>query len=337
MAQDPILTIAIPIYNMERWLDKNLATYQVPELEGRLEVLCLNNASEDKSKEIIGKYIENCPKIFTLVDRLSRGYGGSINEAMTRTRGRYFRIIDADDWADTGELIKLVHKLEQCEADVVLTDYEIVNMKTGGMTPVRAGVKGVEYEVKYSGFGGPIKTLPSIHATTYRTDLLRKSGFQMQDNIFFVDEEYVILPYLWAKSVIYYPFDVYRYQVSNPEQSTSPKNRAKYQEHREKVLKRLILEYQKAEKENPNNPALPYCFERIRRGVGDQFTTLYMYIEDRKEGRRLAAIWRDFIQRFAPAFWLGVEGKAKMLWLCNLACLRLEFYDQLKKFLGVSK
>ena len=59
-----------------------------------------------------------------------------------------------------------------------------------------------------------MKTLPSIHATTYRTDLLREQEFYMQDNMFFVDEEYVILPYLRAKSVLYLPFDVYRYQVN---------------------------------------------------------------------------------------------------------------------------
>ena len=330
---DPILTIAVPIYNMERWLDKNLATYQAPELLGRIEVLCLNNASQDRSKEIIERRVEICPQIFTLVDRDSRGYGGSINEAVTRAKGTYFRIVDADDWVDTGELIRQIEALEKCESDIVLTDYEVVNLQTGAMTPIRAGDKGAVYETVYRGFTVPTQTLPSIHATTYRTALLRESGFRMQDGIFFVDEEYVILPYLYAKSVIYYPFDVYRYQVADPNQSTSPKNRGKYQEHREKILRRLIREYQEARQAQPDNPALDYCFERIKRGVGDHFTTLYMYVEPRQEGRRLACRWKQNIRQTEPEIWSAVRWKQIILSLCHFVGMSLETYEGLKRTL----
>lgn len=336
--KQPILTIAIPIYNMENWLDKNLATYWDPVFYERLEVLCLNNASEDGSKAIIQRYAEKWPQIFTLVDRNSRGYGGSINEAMARARGIYFRIVDADDWVDTKELIELVNALENCDVDIVLTDYEIVDMQTGVMTPVRAESKGVEYGRRYREFSWPLKTLPSIHGTTYRTALLQKSGFQMQDNIFFVDEEYVILPYLFAESVIYYPFDIYRYQVANPAQSTSPQNRAKYHGHREKVLRRLITDYQAARSASPGGIALSYCYDRIKRGVGDHFTTLYMYIEDRRTGRQLAKKWQGYIQTYALEFWPPVREKKVVLSLMNYLHVSLEQYNtwkcQLKRFKG---
>jgi len=331
--KQPILTIAIPIYNMERWLDKNLATYRDPAFYNRLEVLCLNNASEDGSKAIIQQYVKGCPQIFALVDRNSRGYGGSINEALACARGTYFRIVDADDWVDTKELVKLVDALESCDTDIVLTDYEIVDMQTGAMTQVRAGSKGVEYGKEYLEFSRPLKTLPSIHGTTYKSALLRKSGFQMQDNIFFVDEEYVILPYLSAESVIYYPFDIYRYQVANPAQSTSPQNRAKYYGHREKVLQRLIADYQEVYSAYPGGTALSYCYERIMRGVGDHFTTLYIYIEDRRIGRQLAREWRGYIRTCAMEFWPPVRGKAAVLSLMNRLHVPLKQYNVWKGWL----
>lgn len=324
MNQTPVLTIAVPTFNMEKWLPKNLATYRHPALEGKLEVLCLNNASQDRSKEIIEDFAASCPQIFTLVDRPTRGYGGSINDAMARARGKYFRIVDADDWVDTDELVKLVDTLEDCDADVVLTDYQIVNMVTGEMTPVKAGEKGIAYGQQADGFSGPTNTLPSIHNTTYRTALLRECGFYMQDDMFFVDEEYVVLPYLSAKSVIYYPYDIYRYQVANPAQSTSPKNRAKYLDHRRRVLERLIDAYNRAPSEHP---ALPYCYERIRRGVGDHFTTLYMYVENRREGRRLAEAWKDYVCRSAPVFWPSVRRKAVILSLLNRLHVSLKQYN----------
>lgn len=331
MSEACILTVAVPTFNMECWLDKNLATYRDSRLLDRLEVLCLNNASEDGSREIMERYALSCPRIFRLLDRDSRGYGSSINAAIAAARGKYFRIVDADDWVDAGELAKLVDGLERCTADVVLTDYRIVSMQDGAQIAVRAGSRGVPYHTLLTGFAYPTRTLPSIHATTYRTDLLRESGFFMQDKMYFVDEEYVILPYLQAKSVLYYPFDVYRYQVDNPAQSTSPKNRGRYQGHREKVLRRLIAAYLEAERAGVDGEALAYCYERIRRGVGDHFTTLYMYVEDRREGRRLAKAWRRFIE--TGPFWAGVRNKAALLSSLNRLHVGLEGYGRLKTVL----
>lgn len=333
MGNNPVLTIAVPIFNMEWCLGKNLATYADPRLGDRIEVLCLNNASEDRSKAIIQEYVGERPETFQLIDRDSRGYGSSINAALAAAAGRYFRIIDADDWVDTDELVKLVDALAACDTDVVLTDYRIADMSTGTEIPVRAGDKGVPYGEILRDFYWPTQTLPSIHNTTYRTAFLRSTGFSMPDMRYFVDEEYVIIPYLHAKTIVYYPYDVYRYQVANPEQSTSPKNRAKYSGHREENLKGTIMEYQLALREDSGNAALSYCRERIIRGIGDHFTTLYMYVSDRKEGRAMATAWKNYVQANAPEFWNPVRRKASLLSFLNRLGVSLPAYLRLKGIL----
>lgn len=325
-----VLTIAIPTFNMERWLEKNLATYCDCRLNGRLEVLCLNNASEDQSKDIILQYVQRYPETFHLVDRDSRGYGSSINAAMEMAQGKYFRIVDADDWVDTDALVKLVQQLENCEVDIVLSDYSIVNMQSGKMTAICAKDRGIFYNIIQTNFDGPCKTLPSIHATTYRRSLLKNSGFYMQDNMFFVDEEYVVLPYFFAKNVIYYPYNIYRYQVANPAQSTSPKNRAKYKIHREKILSRLISEYYRSMSVGASDQALTYCFLRIKNGIGDHFTTLYMYEEDRRAGRKLAKAWKAYIKNSAKDFWPYINKKVALLHILNCLHVSLKQYDWLK-------
>ena len=326
-----VLTIAVPIFNMEWCLEKNLATYDDPRLIGRVEVLCLNNASEDGSKAIIEKEVSARPEIFRLMDRDSRGYGSSINAALAAAKGRYFRIVDADDWVDTEELVKQADALETCEADVMLTDYRIVDMSTGTETPVRAGDKGAPYGEVLTDCRWPGITLPSIHNITYRTGLLRECGFEMPDQRFFVDEQYVILPYLRARSVIYCPYDIYRYQVANPEQSTSPKNRAKYLVHREENLKDILGEVARVSREDPKNTALSYCRERLLRGIGDHFTTLAIYVEDRKKGRSLAKAWEAYIRGTMPDYWPEVKTKARILYAMNALHLSLPLYNRLKK------
>ena len=199
--------------------------------------------------------------------------------------------------------------------------------------PVKASDQGVVYGKIYRNFQPCMKTLPSIHATTYRTDLLREQEFYMQDNMFFVDEEYVILPYLRAKSVLYLPFDVYRYQVANPSQSTSPQNRAKYYQHREKILQRLIQTCT-METRGRTDGALEYCRLRVQKGIGDHFTTLYMYFEDRQRGREEASKWSGFLKSCpSKEFYLGTRQKAWILRCLNYLHISLKEYERLKSTL----
>ena len=328
-----ILTIAVPIFNMEWCLDKNLATYDDPRLMDRVEVICLNNASEDGSKAIIQKYVTARPEIFRLMDRSSRGYGSSINAALAAAQGKYFRIVDADDWVNTEDLVKLADALETCEADVVLTDYQIVDMQTGQMTPVRAGDMGALYGAAYTEFDILRETYPMIHATTYRTELLLKNGFAMQDNTFFVDEEYMLLPMLHAKSVLFFDLDIYRYMVANPGQSTSPGNRSRLQDHQERVIRRIVDEYLDTRTQDPDNKALSYVQFRIMRLLGDRFVILLIYVENREKGYTLAKEWQDYISNTLPNLWPEVKNKARILYVMNRLHISLPLYNRMKKVL----
>ena len=328
-----ILTIAVPIFNMEWCLEKNLATYDDPRLSGRVEVICLNNASEDGSKTIIDKFVCARPDIFRLMDRDSRGYGSSINAALAAAKGRYFRIVDADDWVNTEDLVKLADALETCTADAVMTDYEIVDMQTGDMTPVLARDNGARYGELYTDFDILIKTYPMIHGTTYRTGLLRDAGFAMQDNTFYVDEEFMLIPMLHINSVLFLDLDIYRYMVANPAQSSSPSNRARMQDHQERVIRRIADEYLAEMKRHPANKALPYARYRLMRLLGDRFMVLLVYVEDRKKGRELAKKWKEYIQSVLPELWPEVKNKARILFAVNSLRISIPVYDKMKKAL----
>lgn len=328
-----ILTIAVPIFNMEWCLEKNLATFDDPRLMGRVEVICLNNASEDGSKAIVESFTTKRPEIFRLVDRDSRGYGSAINAALAMAQGKYFRIVDADDWVNTGDLIKLADVLESCEADAVMTDYEIVDMQTGDMTPILAKASGARYGEVYTDFDILMQTYPMIHGTTYRTELLRDAGFTMQDNTFYVDEEFMLIPMLHIRSVLYLDLDIYRYMVANPGQSSSPGNRARLQDHQERVIRRIAGEYLAEKERDPENKALPYARYRIMRLLGDRFMVLLIYVEDRKKGRELAKSWETYIRDTLPDLWPGVKNKAQILYAMNGLHISIPQYDWLKKVL----
>lgn len=332
MDKSIVLTIAVPVYNMEKWLSKNLRTYCDESLIGKLEVIVLNNASEDRSKNIILEYCRDYPTLFKLHDRDSRGYGSSINEAIRMASGKYFRIVDADDWVDTSELKRFIGILETCTASLVQTDYCTVNMQNGTQTFFRAAARGIDYGILYYDLNPCVQCPPCIHSTTYLTSVLRDSNFQMQDQIYFVDEEYVILPCMNVNNVVFYDCNIYRYQISNPNQSTSPGNRAKFRSHREKILKRLIHAYlEEKAAARLSESAEKYIFFRIATGIGDHFTTLFMYISDRRMGREEAKNWLLYLKKEAPEFVRFNRKKVHILKLLNRCHVTLSGYERLKK------
>lgn len=321
-----VLTVAVPSYNMEKHLPKNLPTYADSRLDGALEVLILDNASADRTAEIAQDFVRRYPDTFRLIRRDSRGYGGSVNQALAEAQGKYFRIVDADDWVDTANLVALISALQTCEADVVQTPYRRVVMGTGEELPTV--FRNVEYGRVYRDFLPCRENVPCIHSTAYRTAMLRESGFAMQDGIFFVDEEYVILPFLSAKSVVYYDLDLYRYLVGNPAQSTSPENRARYADHRERVVRRLLAVYGASEM-TPD--AREYCFFRIAQAAADHLTTLYIYLPDRAEGRRRAKAWEAFVKASDPKIYSAIRPKAEKLEALNRLGVGLGAYEKLKE------
>lgn len=323
-----ILTIAVPAYNMEKHLPKNLPTYCDERLKESLEVIVLDNASTDSTNDIASEFMEKYPEIFRLKSRATRGYGSSINEAISEAEGRFFRIVDADDWVDTEELILLIDRLKNCQADAVQTNYQTVHMQTGEIRSIL--FQDIEYDRLYSDFSSCRRNMPCIHSMVYRTSLLQENYITLQDNIFFVDEEYVILPFLYATSVIFYPFNIYRYLIGNPSQSTSPNNRAKYYEHREKIIKRLINAYHK----NSMNPDIrEYCFFRISQAAADHLTTLYMYFKDRKMGRKLADEWLEYVHKEDGEIYKAITKKAFLLSVLNRSHISLQTYIAMKQLL----
>ncbi|MEG2174394.1 MAG: glycosyltransferase [Oscillospiraceae bacterium] len=325
---EKLLTIAVPSFNMEKHLPKNLATYADQRLRGALEVIVLDNASQDASAAIADDFVVRFPEIFRLLRRESRGYGSSINAALREARGKYFRIVDADDWVDTESLLGLLEELAVCEADVVQTNYCRVVMSTGEKLPFR--FSEVAYGRVYHEFSPCRRNAPCIHSTAYRTALLREHAIALQDGIFFVDEEFVILPFLYAKSVIYYDLDIYRYLVGNPTQSTSPQNRAHYASHRDQIVRRLIEVYLTAPM---SADVRAYCRFRIAQAAADHLTTLYIYLPDRAQGLRQGLLWEAYVKGRDADLYQQICRKGRLLRLLCRLHVSLPTYERLKKML----
>src|SRR5574344_1376419 len=104
---DKILTIIIPTYNMEKYLRHCLDSLIVPNMD-KVEVLVINDGSKDSSSAIGHEYQDKYPQTFRVIDKENGNYGSCINRGLKEATGKYVKVLDADDWYDSDECLKLI-------------------------------------------------------------------------------------------------------------------------------------------------------------------------------------------------------------------------------------
>lgn len=122
MKNHKILTVVVSAYNMEKYIEENLESCIVDGME-KLEVLIMNDGSTDKTEEIVRKYCKQYPDVFFLFNKENGNWGSNVNLAVKLARGKYFRILDADDWFDKPSLEVMIKIMEEVDDDVIVNQY----------------------------------------------------------------------------------------------------------------------------------------------------------------------------------------------------------------------
>ena len=213
-----ILTVVVPSFNTSRYIDKGIGSFLEERLFNDVELLMINDGSSDDTAQRIRQYMEKYPELIRLIDKENGGHGSVINKGIEEAAGKYFKVVDGDDWVDADNLLKLVAFLKSSEADLVINPYisfgEISKKETlyGKMNLI----SGREYSIdEVINKGMNLK----IHTATYRTDILRKEGIRFSEKCFYEDFEYANFPLLYVKTVAYLDFPVYYYLTEQKTQS----------------------------------------------------------------------------------------------------------------------
>lgn len=229
-SKEKLLTIVIPAYNMEAYLDKCLASLIVGEpdcdLMRMLEVLVINDGSTDSSSAIAHRYEERYPDTFKVIDKDNGNYGSCMNVGLKLAAGKYFRTLDADDWYDIDAFIDFVCDLRNTDADVVLSEkvdhyldssHEDQFYKFPSHFPICKDVSFDDIDWNDSS----LQEMMGVMFLTTKTSLLREVRMKWSEGVFYSDFEYIMIPLFAAETVRLSPFQVYQYLLGRPDQSVS--------------------------------------------------------------------------------------------------------------------
>ena len=110
-----ILSIAVPCYNSEAYMEKCIDSLLVGGEE--VEILIVDDGSKDGTTEIADRYQEKYPTIVKAVEKPNGGHGDAVNCGLEHATGKYFKVVDSDDWVNPEAYQKIlnVHCAELAE------------------------------------------------------------------------------------------------------------------------------------------------------------------------------------------------------------------------------
>ena len=237
---DKILTISIAAYNVEPYIRENIESIVASEARDAIEVLIVDDGGKDGTLEIAKKFEEQYPGIVFAVHKENGGYGSVQNYSIAHANGKYFKILDGDDWVDTEGLTKLVAYLKKHDTDVVVTNY----YKGSG----KDSLKLVSFK-KFCTYGKAFDPnqisvgVIGMWALTYRTAVLRASGIVLPEHTLYTDRIYATIPFSYATTMIALDIPVYCYRIGRDGQSVSRESRIKHIDEYLSVTKILCKHY----------------------------------------------------------------------------------------------
>lgn len=112
-----VLSVLLPVYNEEATLDLLLDKLLAINPGVPFEVVAVNDASADRSGEILER--RNDPRLTVITHRSNRGKGAAVQTALAAARGEITVIQDADLEYDPEQLGALIAPVVSGETDVV--------------------------------------------------------------------------------------------------------------------------------------------------------------------------------------------------------------------------
>ena len=109
MTEPPLVSVLVKAFNHAPYIRQTIDSILNQSLQD-FEIVVTDDASTDGTSEIVCGFTD--PRIRLQVMPRNLGISGAMNATIARARGRYFAILNSDDWALPGRLRRQVDFLE---------------------------------------------------------------------------------------------------------------------------------------------------------------------------------------------------------------------------------
>lgn len=222
----PVVSVVIPAFNAEKYLDQCLVSIEHQEYE-HLEIICINDGSTDNSLSVMKKHQMVDGRI-KIINKENQGYGATCNRGIEEAQGEYVSIIEPDDWI-SGEMyrdmIAFAQSLKE-DIDIIKTPYWRIWMPdTSGQRTIHCSyqgrVKPPKQPFTIADAAHLLTHHPSIWSALYKKDFLDRYEIRFREfpGAGWADNPFLIETFCQARSIAFLDVPYYCYREETPEKS----------------------------------------------------------------------------------------------------------------------
>lgn len=228
MKKDVLLTVVIPVYNIEKHLKRCVESVLAQEWHN-YDILLVDDGSTDSSPQICDDYA----KVYDFISVIHKKNGGlsaARNTGISNAEGEYVYFPDSDDWLEPNTFSELSDVIEELTYDIISFNREFVTSEEDKLISAKSRIQ------KLSGKQALLEMLKQSDVTGFANDkIYRKKLFLDNDIEFPVGKYYEDLGtnyklFLKATKVYVTNQKYYHYLITNPDSITQSWNEQKLQD-----------------------------------------------------------------------------------------------------------
>ena len=310
-----LLTITVPCYNSAEYMYKNILTLIPIDKSRDVEIIIVNDGSKDDTLKIAKKIQDEYPEYIKIVDKENGGHGSAVNAGIENASGKYFKVVDSDDWVDSEALVKILETLRKLEksgtdVDMLLSNYIYDKVGVENKRVIRYTKQFAPGQVLSWHDAGhfPLGTFILMHAITYRTQILHDCELKLPNHTFYVDNIFAFKPLPYVKKIYYIDVDFYHYFIGRDDQSVNEKIMINRIDQQLKVNKIMTEEFQKDSALLKTLPKLRrYMFKYLE--IITSVSSIMCYLsKDEANYNKKEELW-NYIKKTSPSAYRGMKSR----------------------------
>lgn len=237
------ISFVVPCYNSEDYMQKCIDSLLIGKED--VEIIIVDDGSTDKTGKIADKYAKKYPTIVKAIHQKNGGHGEGINTGLKHATGKYFKVVDSDDWVDKKAYKEILKRVKKIDADLIIMNY--VYTYTDGRENQVINFKNVFPNDRESSWGEmkrfKVTQYLSLHSLMYKKSVLDEAKIKLPKHIFYEDNLFIYLPMPFTKSIYYLDVNFYQYFIGRADQSVQEPQLIKRSSHQVLVSETVCNKY----------------------------------------------------------------------------------------------
>ena len=215
-----------------------------------VEIIVVDDGSTDGTARIADDYAAKYPTIVKAVHKENGGHGDAVCAGIAHATGKYFKVVDSDDWLDKRAYPKVLATLKGViergeDLDLLISNYIYDKvgrrykrvMRYDGGLPENEIITWEDERIRLK-----MDQYVLMHSVIYKTEVLHACKLELPKHTFYVDNIYVCKPMLFVKTLMYLNVDLYHYFIGREGQSVNEQTMIKRIDQ-QLLVDRILIEF----------------------------------------------------------------------------------------------